>query len=118
MRRHVVALGAATALMALGGAAAQANTGGTTGGLPPPGTGVMAKPVRGTPHFAVSSNPIEQVRQLVQCGGTMYAVGTFSHILQGGHRYTRHNAFSFRATPPFTMTSWAPNINGEVNSIA
>jgi hypothetical protein len=116
MRRHVVALGAATALMALGGAAAQANTGSTAGGLPPPG--VMAKPVTGTPHFAVSSNPIEQVRQLVQCGGTMYAVGTFSHILQGSHRYTRHNAFSFRATPPFTMTSWAPNVNGEVNSIA
>jgi hypothetical protein len=118
MRRHFVALGAATALMGMGGAAAQANTGSTGGGLPPPGSGVMAKPVTGTPHFAVTSNPIEQVRQLVQCGGTMYAVGTFSHILQGSHRYTRNNVFSFRATPPFTMTSWAPNVNGEVNSIA
>ena len=118
MRRHFIALGAATALMALGGAAAQANTGSVGGGLPPPGTGVMRKPLTGTPHFAVTSNPTEQVRQLVQCGGTMYAVGTFSHILQGSHDYTRHNAFSFRASPPFTMTSWAPNVNGEVNSIA
>jgi hypothetical protein len=118
MRRHFIALGAATALMALGGAAAQANTGTVGGGLPPPGTGVMRKPLTGTPHFAVTSKPVEQVRQLVQCGGTMYAVGTFSHILQGSHDYTRHNAFSFHASPPFTMTSWAPNINGEVNSIA
>lgn len=119
MRRHYIALGAATALMASGGATAQATTGSAGAGLPPPGTGVAAKPLTGTPHFAVTSNPIEQVRQLVQCGGTMYAVGTFSHILQGSsHKYTRHNAFSFSATPPFKVTSWAPNINGEVNSIA
>ena len=118
MRRHFIALGAAIALTALGVAAAQANTGSIDGGLPPPGTGVMARPLTGTPHFAVTSNPIEQVRQLVQCGGTMYAVGAFSHILQGSHDYARHNAFSFRAIPPFTMTSWAPNVNGEVNSIA
>ncbi len=118
MRRHFIALGAATALMTLGGAAAKANTGSVGGGLPPPGTGVMRKPLTGTPHFSVTSKPTEQVRQLVQCGGKMYAVGTFSHILQGTHDYTRHNAFSFQATPPFTVSSWAPNVNGEVNSIA
>jgi hypothetical protein len=118
LRRHCIALGAATALMAVGGAAAQANTGNIAGGLPPPGTGVMPKPLTGTPHFAVTSKPIEQVRQLVQCGGTMYAVGTFSQILQGSHSYKRHNVFSFSAIPPFAMTSWAPNVNGEVNSIA
>jgi hypothetical protein len=118
MRRHCIALGAATALMAVGGATAQATTDFIGGGLPAPGTGVMAKPLTGTPHFSVTSKPIEQVRQLVQCGGTMYAVGTFSQIFQGSHSYKRHNAFSFSATPPFTMTSWAPNVNGEVNSIA
>jgi hypothetical protein len=79
----------------------------------------MSRPVTGTPHFsATNGTPFEQVRQLVQCGGRMYAVGRFSQVLQGSHVFERHNAFSFRATPPFTMTSWAPDINGTVNSIA
>ena len=47
----------------------------------------------------------------------MYAVGSFSQILHGGSTYTRHNAFSFRATSPFTVTSWTPRVNGTVNSI-
>jgi hypothetical protein len=117
MRKHGIALGAAIVVMALSGAAAQASTGSIGAGLPPPSTAVRSKPITGTPHFSVTSSPIEQVRQLVQCGDTMYAVGSFSHILQGSHTYTRHNAFSFRATAPFTMTSWAPNVNGQVNSI-
>jgi hypothetical protein len=48
----------------------------------------------------------------------MYAVGTFSTITHGGTTYTRNNAFSFAATAPFAMTSWNPNVNGIVNSIA
>jgi hypothetical protein len=73
----------------------------------------------GTPHFSTAAGtPFEQVRQLVRCGATMYAVGRFSQILQGSRVFARHNVFSFRATPPFTMTSWAPDVNGTVNSIA
>jgi hypothetical protein len=79
---------------------------------------VSTHPASGTPAFPNSSNPAEQVRQLVQCGGTMYAVGSFSTINQGGTSFTRHNAFSFSATAPYKMTSWAPDINGKVNSIA
>jgi hypothetical protein len=79
---------------------------------------VSTHPASGTPAFPNSSNPAEQVRQLVQCGGTMYAVGSFSTIDQGGTSFTRHNAFSFSATAPYKMTSWAPDVNGKVNSIA
>jgi hypothetical protein len=79
---------------------------------------VGTTPASGTPHFAAVTKVAEQVRQLVQCGATMYAVGTFSSILQGRNTYTRHNAFSFSATAPFTVTSWAPDVNGKVNSIA
>src|SRR5438067_422416 len=119
MRRCLIALGAGMALIALSVWAAQTAIATGSGGLRPPGTGVMPKPVTGTPHFSVThAHPVEMVRQLVQCGGAMYAVGSFSQILKGGSTYTRHNAFSFRATPPFTVTSWAPTVNGTINSIA
>jgi hypothetical protein len=120
MRRYWVALGAGLALSALSAGGAQMASASGRGGLQPPGTGVMPRPLTGTPHFSTAAGtPFEQVRQLVvRCGGTMYAVGRFSQILQGSRVFERHNAFSFRATPPFTMTSWAPNVNGTVNSIA
>ncbi len=71
----------------------------------------------GTPALAPSGRT-EQVRQLVQCGGTMYAVGSFTEISQGGVTYRRDNVFSFSATAPYRVTSWAPAVNGTVNSIA
>lgn len=76
------------------------------------------QPATGTPHLPATTPTTEQVRQLVQCGNTMYAVGTFSVVEQGGQTFTRHNAFSFKATAPFTITSWNPNVNGTVNTIA
>ena len=36
-------------------------------------------PVNGTPTL-VDTGTTEQIRQLVECGGTMYAVGTFTEI--------------------------------------
>ena len=75
------------------------------------------QPTLGTPHFPVPTTVVEQIRQLVQCGGIMYAVGSFSTVQQGTHTFTRNNAFSFGATAPFTMTAWNPNVNGVVNSI-
>jgi hypothetical protein len=105
--------------MVSGGSVARAEMPMGGGGLPAPGAGVLARPVTGTPHFSVrDSNPIEQVRQLVQCGETMYAVGSFSRIVHRGAIRTRHNVFSFSATSPFKLTKWRPKINGEVNSIA
>ncbi len=76
---------------------------------------VSAHPASGTPALPDSSNPAEQVRQLVQCGGTMYAVGSFTTIMQGTTKITRHNAFSFSATAPYKVTSWDPDVNGKVN---
>jgi len=78
---------------------------------------VSPVPAAGTPALAPSGTA-EQVRQLVQCGGTMYAVGSFTRISQGGVTYQRDNVFSFSATAPYRITSWAPGVNGTVNSIA
>jgi hypothetical protein len=48
----------------------------------------------------------------------MYAVGTFTSIKSKTVTYTRTNAFSFSATAPYRMTSWDPEVNGIVNSVA
>jgi len=74
-------------------------------------------PAPGTPQLAPAGST-EQVRQIVQCGGTMYAVGTFAAVEWGGKTFSRRNAFSFSATAPYRITSWNPGANGEVNSIA
>jgi hypothetical protein len=78
---------------------------------------VSPVPAAGTPELAPNGTT-EQVRQLVECGGTMYAVGSFTQISQGGSTFTRDNVFSFSATSPYTITSWTPVVNGTVNSIA
>jgi hypothetical protein len=78
---------------------------------------VSPNPDTGTPALATTGST-EQVRQIVQCGSTMYAVGTFTEITQSGVTYPRNNIFSFSATAPFMITSWTPDVNGTVNSIA
>lgn len=78
---------------------------------------VSSTPAIGTPQLGLTSTT-EQVRQLVQCGGTMYAVGTFTEIKRNSTVFQRNNIFSFSATSPYKVTSWNPNANGEVNSIA
>ncbi len=78
---------------------------------------VSSTPASGTPQLATTGST-EQVRQLAQCGGTMYAVGTFTSIKRFSTTYARNNAFSFAAASPFAVTSWNPNVNGIVNSIA
>jgi hypothetical protein len=78
---------------------------------------VSPTPVNGTPTL-VDTGTTEQIRQLVQCGNTMFAVGTFTQIKQGSTTYTRNNAFSFSASTPFAVTPWDPNVNGTVDTIA
>jgi hypothetical protein len=77
---------------------------------------VSSTPASGTPQLATTATT-QQVRQLAQCGGTMYAVGSFTSIKRFSTTYPRNNAFSFSATSPYTVTSWNPNVNGKVNSI-
>jgi hypothetical protein len=78
---------------------------------------VSSTPAAGTPQLATTGTT-EQVRQLVQCGGTMYAVGSFTSIKRFSSTFTRDNAFSFSASAPYAFTSWNPDVNGVVNSIA
>jgi hypothetical protein len=88
-----------------------------TGLAGPAFASVSPTPASGTPRLAATGKT-GQVRQLVQCGGMMYAVGSFTAIKWHGTIYARRNVFRFRASAPFTMSSWAPGANGKVNSIA
>src|SRR6516164_8860154 len=78
---------------------------------------VSSTPPTGLPKLAPTGTT-ETVRQLVQCGGTMYAVGSFTSIQRFTTPYPRNNIFSFSAAAPYKVTSFAPNVNGEINSIA
>src|ERR1022692_103386 len=110
MRKFILALSAAAGLLAFGLPAAQAADVPTGGEQPPAGV-VSATPAANTPHLKASADsPIEQIRQLVQCGGTIYAVGSFYSIMRGDSTYPRNNIFSFSATAPYTVTSWAPDV--------
>ena len=102
----IVAAGALAGSTALAAGPASAATG-----------PVSATPAAGTPQLN-ATGAIEQVRQLAQCGGTMYGVGTFTSIKRYSGTFARDNAFSFSATSPYMVTSWNPDVNGIVNSIA
>jgi hypothetical protein len=80
--------------------------------------GVSGEAALGTPELHKVGTGQEVIRELVQCGTTMYAVGGFTSIDQTGTVYTRNNIFSFSASAPYTVSSWAPNVNGQVNAIA
>ncbi len=112
MRKLILAAAAATGVLAFSIPAAEAGTGGQP---PPPGV-VSAAPASNTPHLPATSSPTQQVRQLAQCGGTMYAVGTFSSIKQGSTSYARSDVFSFSASSPYTVTSWAPVVVGSTST--
>jgi hypothetical protein len=82
---------------------------------------VSPTPDPGTPTL-VATGTTENIRQLAACGGTMYAVGTFTKISGFNGKtvktFSRNNVFSFSETAPFKVTSWNPGVNGTVNTIA
>ena len=78
---------------------------------------VSPNPEAGTPTL-VATKTTETIRQIAKCGGTMYAVGTFTKISGSNGSFTRDNIFGFRAVAPFTVTSRNPKVNGTVNTIA
>src|SRR5215468_9250924 len=106
--KHLFVLSSAAVAISVGVLAAQAGTGGEA----PPAGLVSPTPPTNLPHLPANTSQVQQIRQLVQCGDTMYAVGTFSAIRKGSTTYTRNNVFSFKATAPYTVTSWAPNAAG------
>jgi hypothetical protein len=117
LRKYVIALSAAAGLLALGTTAAQAAPAQGVGGQPPPAGGVSATPANDTPHLVTTDdNPVQQIRQIVQCGNTMYAVGSFTTIKRESSTYTRENVFSFSATAPYAVTSWAPDVVGTLTN--
>jgi hypothetical protein len=77
-----------------------------------------------TPQLGTSGTDgsIEQVRQIVQCGSTMYAVGTFTQVKNPNSTalIARNNAFAFspNAKGVYKVTNWNPNVNGTVNTVA
>src|SRR5262249_37187042 len=100
---------AALSALAVGGS-------GLVSGVAAPPNGPGCPPATGTPALH-KTGTTQQIRQLVACGGTMYAVGSFTSIRHGSKIFTRNNIFSFSATAPYQVTSWAPSVNGTVNSI-
>jgi hypothetical protein len=115
MRRRPLTVFRATAVTVV---ACASVLGAATSGFATAASGPVApKPAVGTPQLAPNGST-EQVRQLVQCGSMMYAVGTFTRIKWKTTTYIRTNAFSFSAIAPYTMSSWDPEVNGLVNSIA
>jgi hypothetical protein len=109
LTRRAGAIASAAALCLAGSAAAGTAAEAATGP-------VSASPAN-TPQLN-TTGAVEQVRQLVQCGGTMYAVGTFTSVKHNSTVTAVNNAFSFSATAPYNLTTWAPNVNGIINSIA
>ncbi|HEV2370720.1 MAG TPA: hypothetical protein VGS19_01010 [Streptosporangiaceae bacterium] len=84
-----------------------------------PAGAVSPHPAAGTPELPISTTAAtDEIKQIVQCGTTMYAVGQFTQVISNGTTLTRDNLFSFSATAPYTLTSLAPSVNGAVNSIA
>src|ERR1700733_7612232 len=84
-----------------------------------PAGAVSPKPASGTPELIhkTGHSDLNRIAQMVQCRNEIYGVGTFSENTQGGTDFSRSNIFSFRATSPYTITSWAPQVNGTINSI-
>jgi hypothetical protein len=77
---------------------------------------VKEKPVGWTPYLLPSPAP-QNIAELERCKGKVYAVGTATAIARGSATYTRSHAFSFSAKTG-AMSSWAPKVDGPVQSIA
>ncbi len=118
------ATAASTSASTASTATSTASTASTASPCPRPSGAVGCNPAQWPPHLLAKTSKTNQIRQIVQCGSRMYAVGTFQLILGRNPRtgkfiiYHRSNAFSFEATRPYAVTSWNPNANGQVNSIA
>ena len=111
-------LGVRSALIAAGAASALCLTAAPASAATGP---VSPKPVAGTPTL-VATATTETIRQIADCGGFMYAVGEFTKISgwngSSTQTVTRNRVFKFSDAAPFKVSSWDPNVNGTVNTIA
>jgi hypothetical protein len=121
VRRWIIGPGVVAFAAALAGLAGSAAAAGAAAAAPAAlqqSGGVLPQAAKGTPRLTKTGSTEDKILQMAQCGGTMYAVGTFSSITQNKVPFPRSNIFSFEAAAPFTITSWAPSVNGQINSIA
>ena len=109
-RAGVVAVAVAAGASGLAGPALAAASAPATG---PAST----TPASGTPALNIT-NTEQDIRQIVQCGSMMYAVGKFWSVSQNGVSYRRAGVMSFSATAPYGLSALDVEVNGEVNSIA
>jgi hypothetical protein len=112
IRRTVIAVVSAALMWSL--ALSNGVAGASVSSSPP------ATPQVGGSRTSGTDGSIEVVRQIVQCGGTMYAVGQFTQVRNpnSSTAISRNNAFAFSATAPFNVTGWNPNVNGRVDTVA
>jgi hypothetical protein len=113
MTRRVVTV-LVTALLTLGSLLLVPGTASAAVSSSPPAT-----PQIGGSNTSGTDGTIEVVRQLTQCGDVMYAVGSFTQVRNPNSTtpIARSNAFAFRATAPHTVLPWAPNPNGQVDTV-
>lgn len=88
----------------------------------------VTSPPAATPQLGTSGTDgtIEQIRQLAICNNgpagapIVYAVGLFSQVKNANSTVLipRNNAFSFSAVAPYKVTTWNPNVNGQVDTVA
>jgi len=81
---------------------------------------VSTTPASGTPTLNKTTTE-QKIRQIVQCGSMMYAVGFFWSVSQNGVTYHPTGVMSFSATAPYTLSTLSAGVagaDGEVNSIA
>jgi hypothetical protein len=104
-----------TALLTLGGLLLVPGTASAAVSSTPPAT-----PQIGGSATSGTDGTVEVVRQLTQCGDTMYAVGSFTQVRNPNSTapIARNNAFAFRAVAPHTVRPWNPNVNGQVDTVA
>ena len=79
-----------------------------------------ATPQIGGSATSGTDGTIEMVRQIVQCGSTMYAVGSFAQVRDAGSTtpLNRGNGMAFSAVAPHRLTAWDPKTNGQIDTVA
>jgi hypothetical protein len=88
----------------------------------PPGVSSTpeATPQIGGSRTSGTDGTIEQVRQIVQRGATMYAVGSFTQVRDTNSTtpVARGNGMAFSATSPHRLTAWNPRTDRQIDTVA
>ena len=108
MRKYLLVAAVIGALLTLSIPAAQAGTGGEH----PPSGVVSATPVTSTPHLLTSTSSTRADPPDRAMRRHDVRRGHFTAIKKGSTTYTRTDIFSFSASSPYTVTSWAPRVVG------